>query len=335
MLQEKLFHQFLHAMLIATQLLGLWPYNHNFDDRSFRPSKYFYVYSMVIFTIINVGYFVYFQNLYSNYILIFKSGGARTTIMYGVVSISIVTLLTYPIQLAGWTSLNSIFVKGKCLMQNLNGTIAMGRVNYSKELLQFATKTFAIRAFQIYLSITNMRDDPMSMIFGFIMPDLIITLMASTFHGILLIIHVYLKQINESIRNVTDSADELHRSDKNCLEKLETFCGFSDRLNELLMYRCRILDLMRRSCRQFSFHSNGWMVHRVCITFIQLFVIYIMIVAVVHHKSKHHLNTLCITVAQVVLTVAELLFLTKTCNGVNHEVKTLICAELLPALRLI
>lgn len=321
MFQEKLFHRFQHAILIVTQLLGFWPYNYNFDDRSFQASTLFYIYSTVLFTVLNVGYFVYFQNLYSNYLLIFKSGGARITIMYGVVCISIVTLLTYPIQLAGLTSLNSIFVKGKCLMQNLNVAITMERVNYSKELLQFATKTFVIRVLQIYLSITNMRHDPMSMIFGFIMPDLMITIIASTFHGILLIVYVYMKQINQSICNVTDSAVELHKSDKNCLEKMEKFRRLSDRLNELAIYRYRLFNIMRTICELFSFHSNGWIVHRVCITFIQLFVIYIMIVMVVFRNSKHHMGTLYITVAQVVLSVAELLFITKTCNDVNNEVK--------------
>lgn len=321
MFQEKLFHRFQHAILIVTQLLGFWPYNYNFDDRSFRASTLFYIYSTVLFTVLNVGYFVYFQNLYSNYLLIFKSGGARITIMYGVVCISIVTLLTYPIQLAGLTRLNSIFVKGKCLMQNLNVAITMEKINYSKELLQFATKTFVIRALQIYLSITNMKHDPMSMIFGFIMPDLMITIIASTFHGILLIVYVYMKQINQSICNVTDSAVELHKSDKNCLEKMEKFRRLSDRLNELAIYRYRLFIIMRTICELFSFHSNGWIVHRVCITFIQLFVIYIMIVMVVFRNSKHHLDTLYITVAQVVLSVAELLFITKTCNDVNNEVK--------------
>lgn len=322
MLQEKLFHRFLHTILITAQLLGFWPYNSSFDDRPFKPTKFFYIYSISLFTIINVGYFYYFQDLYSFSMMVFKSEGARITIMYGVACISIMTILIYPMQLRNLTSLNGVFVKGKCLIQTLNEAIAMEEVSFAKELVQFATKTFVISALQMYLCIEKLRQEPASMIFGYIIPDLIINLMANSFYGILLIIFVYMKQINQSIRNVTKLVVKLQSSDKKRLEKVETTSRLSDRLNELTIYRYRLCDLTREICAIFSFHTNSWIIHRVCMTLTQLFVMYIMVVIVVFHNVTGHWRTLNITVVQTVLTVVELLFMSKTCNDVNKEVRT-------------
>lgn len=269
---------------------------------------------------INVGYFVCFRNLYAFFIIIFSSEGARITIMYGVICSSVITILVCVMQLTKLKKLNALFVKSKSLMHQLNQTLEMDGLSYTNELLQFAIKFIVIGVLNIYLSYSKLKADPSSMIFGYILPDIIISIMANIFHGVILITIVYLKLANQNIYKVIHAAVLLQESDKTNLENIEALCRFSDRINELTTYQYRLCDVTRELCGIFSFHITSWMIHKVCMILIQFFLIYVLIVLIVFRGDTFHSLTVAITFVQFFLTVAEVFFIAKACHDVNNEV---------------
>lgn len=322
MCQEKIFKYFLNIILKVSQVFGFWPYTFDFNRRLFKPSKIFLLYSILIFVAINGAYFVYFGNLYSIFLLIYKSDGARTTIFYGVVSSSATLFYVYIVQFAKLKRLNDIYVRCKCLMEELNQTIDIETIDYRKELLQFTIKAFAIPFLHIFLCLAKLTYDPISMIFGFILPDLMISVMANKFYGILLIIFVYMKRLNEKVRTFSDTVVRLRRNEKTNLEMTETFCCLSDRLNDLTAYKYQLCNVTRQLCNIFSFHVTAWILQKLFTTLMQLFLIYILVVMVVFQKLENniHINAAVITLLQLLLNLVELSIVFKVCSDVRDEV---------------
>lgn len=307
-------------MLISVQLFGFWPYVFDSNERLFRPSKLIYIYSVIVMIGINVAHAVYFINLHSFFLDIFKSEGARVTLMYCITFSSVITILVYFVQLFKLNKLNDIFVKSKCLMQTLNRTIKMEGASYTNELLLFTTKVFLIGFLHMLLSYIKLTTDPMSIFFGFIIPDLMNTIMANNFYGAVLIIFVYLKQTNKNIFDVTHLAIRLHRGDKTNVEKVEILCRLSDRIDELASYQYQLCYLTREVCGIFSFHVTVFIIHKVCIILIQLFLNYILVVLLILKGDQKQLFSILISFIQVLLTIAELMFVSKACDDVNNEV---------------
>lgn len=302
------------------QLFGFWPYVFDSNERLFRPSKLIYIYSVIMMITINVAHFIYFEKLHAFFLVVFKSEGARVTILYCVAFSSVITILVYLVQFLKLNKLNDIFVKSKCLMQKLNRTIKMEGLSYTNELLLFATKVFVIGFLHIFFSYIKLTTDPMSIFFGFIIPDLMNSVMANNFYGAVLIIFVYLKQTNKNIFDVTHLAIRLQGSDKTKLEKVETLCRLSDRINELATYQYQLCYLTREVCGIFSFHVTVWVIHKVCIILIQLFLVYILVVLLVLKGDQKQLLGILISFIQVLITFVELLFLSRACDDINKEV---------------
>lgn len=320
MLQEKIFKHFLNINLVFVQLFGFWPYTFHSTARLFRPSQMFYIYSVVLMIGFNVAYFVYFRNLYTFFLQVFKSDSAKMSVLYVVSCSAVIKILVFIIQLVKLNKFNEIFVESKCLMQKLNRVIEMEGVSYSKELILFTVKVFVIGFLNISLSYTKLTSDPASIVFGFIIPDVMISIMANNFYGVLLIVVVYLKQMNNNIHNVTHLAVVVQRSDKTNLEKIEAFCHLSDRLNELTKYQYRLCCLTRKLCDIFSFHITAWIIHKVCIILVQLFLIYILVTMLMFRNGQINLIAPAVTTIQVLIAIVELLFISKACNDANNEV---------------
>lgn len=320
MLQEKFFKRFLNIILISTQLFGFWPYVFDSSERLFKHSKVIFIYSSAMVIGINTAYFICFKNLFGVFLNVFNSYGAKVTLMYCIICTAVISALIHLIQIFNLNKLNDIFVKSKHLMQKLNQVIKMDEVNYLSELLLFTVKAFVIQCFRMYLSYTKLASDPISMIFGYIIPDLMITIMANNFYGAMLIVYVYLKQMNKNIYDVTVLANEINASDKKKLQKIDTFCNLSDRINELATYHLRLCFLTRDVCGTLSFHITAWIMHKVCVILVQLFLIYVLVVIFVFRGSRDHLIATLITVVELSLTIAELLLISKSCNDLSYEV---------------
>lgn len=320
MRQEKIFKCFLNIILISAQLFGFWPYVFDANERLFRPSKWIYFYSVFMMTSINYAHFVYFQKLHSFFLTIFKSEGAKVTILYCVAFSSVITILVYVVQFVKMNRMNAIYVRSKCLMQKLNRTIKTEGLSYTNELLLFATKAFVLGSLHIFFSYIKLTSDPKSILFGFIIPDLMNTVMANVFYGAVLIILVYLRQTNKNIFDVTHVAIQLNGNDRTNLEKVETLCRLSDRINELAACQYQLCYLTRDVCCIFSVHLTCWLIHKVCIILIQIFLIYILVVQLILRGDIKQLVGVIISFTQVLLTFTELLLVSKTCDEVNIEV---------------
>lgn len=253
MLQERLFIFLLKYVYVFVSVFGLCPFLFDFDRRRFKTSTVMQLYST--FVVISFSYFYP------------TSGISVVSALNPLVAITFFNLsmtticLTLAVQIMHSHKIVQFLNDAIEFLYHFNKFIDRHKVNYLSSIFAIIFKIGVVNLTAQYACIDGINTILTQVTgkkdyFAIFMVSVAYTLQSmvpNIFYGSLLGVSFYLERINDKIEDIVEQANWASNVDENRYMKEKVFCELSDRLDEITTYHSRLIELMIRLNKLFSF----------------------------------------------------------------------------------
>lgn len=323
--QIAILKKLLTVTYFVTVIFGFWPYNVGRNDNHSRYNSFKFIYSLVLPCVVTYTYFSYAIFMLTSPITtqaVFHSKIMGIITAFHVALTIFCYLVLYVRQHKKFRTRQSIYLKFARVMELLK-ILSVGKVDLRPYFVIFLIRTVVLEAcsysamwFNLSNSANILTLHPFLPIFLYA-PTLTIRFYENLFYGVVLLLHIVFRQINEKILMIIRRGGEI--SQKN---SMVNYCQLCDQLDRLLDLHTELGETTAVFNSMFNVHIGLYIVVEMCGIILRFFFQYIDIVYLLD-SSKDYGNIIAKNILNfgfLMLSWIELILLSTACGSLSNEV---------------
>lgn len=317
--------------ILATQMLGFWPYFYDHRVKSYRTKWFLKCYPICLIMLVMVGLIQSKQKKIKQATSTIFVTYAANMVLYSInIAILVVFFSNYMIQINNYRQIEALVARVKLFCIKINTTFGCVKwPGYSGLVLIFLFKSIVVTIVIVCAEYQKNKigesEDDGSVINGFLMiaPHIIGCIIPNWFYGGMLAAYFCFRLINTELVTISNLSNLNDEVEKTRHGRMKWYCKLSDRLDELAvlyMELCEIIKCLNRLC---TLQIFIWMWYRVSFVVVQFFLGFILMSTLMTKKNSgggRLVTTFGFGAAEIYFEAVDLVLVISICNYTVLEV---------------